>query len=390
MGEETDKVAEHEATPVPAAAPRDEAARRQWTPARERALLIAAVAVAAVVAGLGTAAYRAATATRDDLGRLEARIAATLAQQRELQAAVDTTQARTEAVRREVDQKVAEQERSLQTQRQGMAQQQIRLDEERERARQQAADLNESVAALHRRLGRDSARWMVAEAEYLIQVAQQRLTLAQDPLTALEALRLADRRLQETGDPGWIGVRELLAEETAALASLRAPDVPAIAAQLAALAEQAAALQPRNAASPAAIAPASPGDDGAWRRVLRDGWEGFRSLVVVRRHDNPAAAMLSPDQAYFLGQTLRLQIDTARLALLRADPASYRGSLDAARQLLATYFDPTDPSSAAVSAALERLAGVDLRPPMPDVTRSLRALRARDRQTAELQDRKGP
>ena len=112
--------------------------------------------------------------------------------------------------------------------------------------------------------------------------------------------------------------------------------------------------------------------------------------MMVARPDTPPAAMLPPDQAYFLGQTLRLQIETARLALLRADPASYRGSLDAARQLLATYFDPADPPAAAVSAALERLAGVDLRPPVPDVTRSLRALRARDRQMAELQDRKAP
>lgn len=360
--------------------------------ANSRMLIFGAVAIAVALGGLGFAAYRTGTAMRTELAQLDGRIARTLAQHRELQAAMDSARAQAETVRREVDQKIAEQERGLQSHRQTLAQQQIRLDEERERARQQAADLNESVAALSRRFGRDGSRWMVAEVEYLMQVAGQRLGLAQDPLTALEALRLADRRLQETGDPGWMGVREMLAEEIAALSALHLPDVPALAAELTGLAVQVAALGPRSAisATPTAEPTAPSAADGAWRRVLRDGWEGFRSLVVVRRHDGPVPTFLPPDQAYFIGQTLRLQIETARLALLRGDAQSYRGSLDAARQLLATYFDPTDTAVAAASAGLERLAAIDLRPALPDISRSLRALRARDRQIAELQERKGP
>jgi len=357
-----------------------------------RFLVIGAVAIVAALAGLGLAAYRTGTAMRAELAQLDGRIARTLAQQRELQTAMDSARTQADAMRREVDQRVAEQERGLQSHRQTLAQQQIRLDEERERARQQAADLNESVAALYRRFGRDGARWMVAEVEYLMQVAGQRLALARDPQTALEALRLADRRLQETGDPGWMGVRELLAEEIAALSALRLPDVPALAAELAGLAGQVSALAPRSAiaATPAAEPTPPAAGDGAWRRVLRDGWEGFRSLVVVRRHDGPVPTFLPPDEAYSIGQTLQLQIETARLALLRGDAQSYRGSLEAARQLLAARYDPTDSSVAAAVAGLERLAAIDLRPALPDLSRSLRALRARDRQIAELQERKGP
>ena len=357
-----------------------------------RFLVIGAVAIVAALAGLGLAAYRTGTAMRAELAQLDGRIARTLAQQRELQTAMDSARTQADAMRREVDQRVAEQERGLQSHRQTLAQQQIRLDEERERARQQAADLNESVAALYRRFGRDGARWMVAEVEYLMQVAGQRLALARDPQTALEALRLADRRLQETGDPGWMGVRELLAEEIAALSALRLPDVPTLAAELAGLAGQVSALAPRSAiaATPAAEPTPPAAGDGAWRRVLRDGWEGFRSLVVVRRHDGPVPTFLPPDEAYSIGQTLQLQIETARLALLRGDAQSYRGSLEAARQLLAARYDPTDSSVAATVAGLERLAAIDLRPALPDLSRSLRALRARDRQIAELQERKGP
>jgi uroporphyrin-3 C-methyltransferase len=377
-----------DAAAAPGTAP-GEAARRGPPGLAGHGVVIAVVVAAAMLGGLGLLAYRTSTSVRDDLARLEERVATTLARQRELQAAMDAARAQADAVRREVDEKAAEQERRLQAQRQTLSQQQLRLDEAQEHARQQAADLHESVATLHRRFGRDGARWMAAEAEYLMQVAQQRLALARDPVTAVEALRLADRRLQETGDPGWIGVRELLAEETAALLAVRVPDVPGLAAELAGLGEQAAALKPRSPV-PTPTPPASEAGrgDGAWRRVLEDGWNGFRSLVVVRRHDQLAPAILSPDQAHFLGQSLRVHVETARLALLRGDVSTYRGSLAAARQLLGAYFDPSDQAVAALSTGFERLQGIEIRPPLPDVSGSLRALRARERQTAELQERR--
>jgi uroporphyrin-3 C-methyltransferase len=264
-----------------------------------------------------------------------------------------------------------------------MARQQLGIETERERLRQKAADLTESVAAVHRRLGRDATGWIVAEAEYLMQVAAQRLTLFRDPVAAAEALGLAERRLVETGDPGWSTVRELLAEEIAALSALKLPDVAALAAELWGLGEQAAALR-TPAAGPMGLpraALADEGEESAWRKVLRDGWEGFRSLVVIRRHDQPVAALLPPEQGVYLTHHLRLEIDAARLALLRADPAVYRASLANAASLLATWFDPADPAVASLAQSLGRLGSVDVRPALPDITPSLRALRAREQRT---------
>jgi uroporphyrin-3 C-methyltransferase len=341
------------------------------------------VAGSVVLLVAGAAAYRQGLQSLEGLQRADQRIAETAERQQQLQAEIDAVRSALDAQRRELDAQavaVAAQQREAQAQQQVLARQQLGVETERERLRQKAADLTESVAAVHRRLGRDATGWMAAEADYLMQVAAQRLTVFRDPAAAAEALRLADRRLLETGDPGWSSVRELLAEEIAALSALRPPDVAALAAELWLLGEQAAALRTPVAgrAASSGTALADEGDDSAWRRVLRDGWEGFRSLVVIRRHDQPVAALLPPEQSVYLTHHLRLEIEAARLALLRADPALYRASLANAASLLATWFDPADPAVASLAQSLGRLGSVDVRPALPDITPALRALRARE------------
>ncbi|MCU0971505.1 MAG: uroporphyrinogen-III C-methyltransferase [Gammaproteobacteria bacterium] len=341
------------------------------------------VAGSVVLLVAGAAAYRQGLQSLEGLQRADQRIAETAERQQQLQAEIDAVRSALDAQRRELDAQavaVAAQQREAQAQQQVLARQQLGVETERERLRQKAADLTESVAAVHRRLGRDATGWMAAEADYLMQVAAQRLTVFRDPAAAAEALRLADRRLLETGDPGWSSVRELLAEEIAALSALRPPDVAALAAELWLLGEQAAALRTPVAgrAASSGTALADEGDESAWRRVLRDGWEGFRSLVVIRRHDQPVAALLPPEQSVYLTHHLRLEIEAARLALLRADPALYRASLANAASLLATWFDPADPAVASLAQSLGRLGSVDVRPALPDITPALRALRARE------------
>lgn len=369
---------------VPVALPEPPPAPPEGTPRKPFPWPLAAlVSGSAVLLVAGAAAYRQGMQSLEGLQRADQRIAETAQRQQQLQAEIDAVRNALDAQRREVEAQavaVAAQQREAQAQQQVMARQQLGIETERERLRQKAADLTESVAAVHRRLGRDATGWMVAEAEYLMQVAAQRLTLFRDPVAAAEALRLAERRLVETGDPGWSTALELLADEIAALSVLKLPDVAALATELWGLGEQAAALR-TPAAGPMALpraALAGEGEESAWRKVLRDGWEGFRSLVVIRRHNQPVAALLPPEQGVYLTHHLRLEIEAARLALLRADPALYRASLANAASLLATWFDPADPAVASLAQSLGRLGSVDVRPALPDITPSLRALRARE------------
>ena len=74
-------------------------------------------------------------------------------------------------------------------------------------------ELNESIKQIQRQLGKTRGDWLIADAEYLLSVANERLHLIGDTHTTLEALEAADQRLRESGDTGVIKIREKIAEE---------------------------------------------------------------------------------------------------------------------------------------------------------------------------------
>jgi uncharacterized protein HemX len=61
--------------------------------------------------------------------------------------------------------------------------------------------------------------------------------------------------------------------------------------------------------------------------------------------------------------------------LLQAEPERYRAGLDAAQALLADLFPSEDATARAVRQELAELRGVDVRPALPDLSRSAAALR---------------
>lgn len=262
------------------------------------------------------------------------------------------------------------------------------LEEEQRKLTAAQEALEGSLGALRAQLGRSQSGWMLAEVQYLMQVANQRLQLQRDVVTAVAALGSADQRLQELADPGLNPVREQLAREMAALNGVAQPDIAGIALALDSLAARVAVLplegtQPRRTVGAEVedgdAAPAA----GDWRQLPALVWQELKRLVVVRRNAEPVEAMLAPEQQYFLRQNLRLQLESARLAALQATPEPYQASLRTARAWLDEYFAGDDPQVAAVQGRLAQLAEVDVRPALPDISASLRLLRQQMR-LAEL------
>ena len=242
--------------------------------------------------------------------------------------------------------------------------------------------LENSMTVLRAQLGRSQNDWSLAEVQYLLQVANQRLQLQRDVLTATAALKSADQRLQELADPGFNTVREQIASEIAALQAVAQPDLPGISLALTQLAARVEALplkdsQPLPQFEPAADSAAA--TDGLtmddWKRLPGIIWEELKRLVVVRRNDEPVGPMLAPDQRYFLYQNLRLQLDAARLAALQGAQDSYAASLNMAGAWLSEYFDVEAAPVSAVQSELARLVAIDVRPELPDISASLRALK---------------
>ena len=86
-------------------------------------------------------------------------------------------------------------------------------------------ELNDAIARVQRQLGKTRGDWLIADAEYLLSVANERLHLIGDVNTTREALEAADQRLRESGDAGIFNVREELAKEIGVIKNVVVPDI---------------------------------------------------------------------------------------------------------------------------------------------------------------------
>lgn len=231
----------------------------------------------------------------------------------------------------------------------------------------------DSVSA---RLGRTTTAWRLAEIEYLLTVANHRLTLAQDRKTAIAIFESADKRIKVIGDPRLVTIRKEIADELNALRSVAEPDLDGMALSLGSLAENVDKLplihKEQVDAALDQIGKKAPEN---WRDIPAAVWNDIKSLVVVRRHQQPTEPLLPPKESWFLYQNLRLKLEQARLALLRQDTQLFRQYLEEASGWIKMFFDEDSPAVTNTLDTLSSAAKVDLRPAMPDVSGSLRDLR---------------
>jgi len=254
-----------------------------------------------------------------------------------------------------------------------------KLEHQLESLREQQQATQNAIEVLRAKSGRSEAEWRVAEATYLIRIANDRLVLERDVGTALAALRAADKRLRLAGDPALLPVRKQLANEIQALRSVDQPDVPGLSLALGGLIDEADKL-PLNSPHPAeAVEQPASGAAAAkgsgWRDALKGVWEELKGLVVVRHPEHPAEPLLPPSQRFFLTQNLRLQLEQARLALLQGDAADYRQRIATAQGWIRTYFDQEAAATRGALDTLAHLAKQDVHPKLPDISGSLRSLK---------------
>ena len=218
--------------------------------------------------------------------------------------------------------------------------------------------------------------WVLAEAEYYMQIANAQLQLANNPHLATLALRMADERIVQLANPGLTDVRRALSDELAALELMNKPDIEGATLTLASLARVVEALP--LASEAVAGDDAGDGMDAELSGAAR-AWASLKNamsgLVKVTPPERAKLAVLSPDSELFLRSNLALQLQSARLALLRGEQAIFEQSLDDTSALLQGYFDL---DSTQVAATLETIAEVRdqvFTSDMPDISGSLELLR---------------
>jgi uncharacterized protein HemX len=238
------------------------------------------------------------------------------------------------------------------------------------------SNLENSVAALQGASAGARDTWLLAEAEYYMQIANAQLQLGNNPQLAMLALEMADERVVQMANPALTDVRRALSDELAALEAMEKPDLQGATLTLASLARVVDSLPLRAAGSTAGASEgAADEEQGAAGRAWDSVKDAMSGLVKVTPPDEETRVLLTPDAARLIRNNLALQLQSARLALLRGEQAIFEQSLEDADALLAQYFDG---GSAQVASARDTIA--EIRDSMvavtaPDISESLRLIR---------------
>ncbi len=274
----------------------------------------------------------------------------------------------------------------------------------------QRAQLEDLIQSLSR--SRDEN--MVVDIDSAIRLAQQQSQLTGSVEPLLAALKTAEQRVQRAAQPRLGTLQRALARDIDRIKAAAVADMPQLVLQIDELArlvdelplanavgtaaaptrkEPAAAKAPAGAASnTASVATkkiASYADNtpttvtfsinnglyaGLWQPAWQAITQELRQLVRVGRIDTPEAALVAPEQAYFLRENLKLKLLNARLGLLSRQFDAARADLGAASQALAKFYDtnakPTQNALALLTKVQTQARQLDL----PRVDETLAAL----------------
>jgi uroporphyrin-3 C-methyltransferase len=231
-------------------------------------------------------------------------------------------------------------------------------------------------------LSRSRDENLVLDIESSLRLAQQQsqLTSSLEPLLA--ALKTAQTRLQRASNPRLMTVQRAIDRDLDLVKTAQITDLPGmllVLDELVALADDlplANELSRSNSANVKTVEAGVPvAPNAAWWQVVLDRvMVEARGLLRVSRIDSPEAALLAPEQGFFLRENLKLKLLNARLGLLARQNDAARNDLQAVTVALKKYFDPNSKKTQLALQLLDKAQTLSKGNPIPRLDGSLAAL----------------
>lgn len=240
-------------------------------------------------------------------------------------------------------------------------------------------ELTEAIQRLQRQLGKTRGDWLIADAEYLLSVANERLHLIGDVNTTREALEAADQRLRESGDAAVFKVREQIAKEIAALKNVTVADIVGLYASIQTLEDQVQKLALILPYSGKALTPSTEIHNHADKTeeshdLLDSALNELEGIVTIRHTDQPIKEILTPQQALFIREQLRVKLEMVKIALVQQNEAIFQSSLLDAKEWVQQNFTLNADAKRFIGE-LDRINSIKIRSNFPDISSSLKMLR---------------
>lgn len=228
-------------------------------------------------------------------------------------------------------------------------------------------------------LSRSRDENLVVDIESAIRLAQQQAQLTGSVEPLLAALKSADQRVARAAQPRLTPLQRAIARDIDRVKSAAVSDTPGLLLKLDELVHLADELPIANAApSATTLAPAKRAGPETmpvwWQRTLQVLRDEMRSLVRVSRIEQPEAALLSPEQSFFLRENFKLKLLNARLGLLARQLDSSRADLNTAAVLMGKYFDASSRKTQTAANLVQVVQGQMKTLQLPRVDETLAAL----------------
>jgi uroporphyrin-III C-methyltransferase len=270
-----------------------------------------------------------------------------------------------------------------------------------------------ALEQLYQDLSKNRDDWALSEIEEVLSTASQQLELAGNVQGALIALQNADKSLSRSDKPQFVSIRRAIARDQERLKALPIADVTGIAVRLDSIIGQIdgmpllsdekpveSSTQPKQA-SPARVVASSnnahdksgkpngksaanvsatsewlAGAQDKWQSLSAEMWGEIKQLVRIRSVETPEALLLSPTEAYYARENLKLRLLNARLGLLSRNEFAFRNDLGAAQDTIAKYFDTRAKQVQTAQALLKQVQSSNLSIQMPTLSESINAVRS--------------
>ncbi|MCX7097618.1 MAG: uroporphyrinogen-III C-methyltransferase [Methylococcales bacterium] len=240
--------------------------------------------------------------------------------------------------------------------------------------------LSEAIGQVQRQLGKTRGDWLIADAEYLLSVANERLHLIGDVNTTREALEAADQRLRESGDAGVFKVREAIANEIADIKSVVVVDVVGTYAAIQSLQNNVddlvlllpftgKALVP-PAETPEPVVQDSTDEEG----VIDSALDQLEGIVTIRHTEHEVKEILTPEEAQFILSQLGVKLEMVKIALVQHNETLFQSSLADAKKWAEENFTQNTAFSKFI-AEIDKLNALKIHSQFPDISGSLKMLR---------------
>lgn len=223
-------------------------------------------------------------------------------------------------------------------------------------------------------VNRSQRGWALAEVDYLLRIAHQRIAVARDIKGAIAALKGADSRIEQLGDLNLFKIRKQLASDISSLNAIHRADVNGISLAL----DQVIAYLPelpfksakdeikKQLIDAADIEPKKSEEKTFVDSVI----ETVKQIGDIKVHQRSIQAASSAEQQNSIEQLLRTYILGARLAALGFDQIQFSHEIHQASEIIRLHYDEEDNRTQQLQKMLLDYSALQLSPNLPELTKA--------------------